>query len=966
MPFGLNLETLTELPPALQADILNFLLPEEDTELTGKTEAGLSVLGWAVGAKLLAGGEPSKKLLHVLFRLYLALRETGPASFIFSRMWPEPEPSRVTYFSELIQLNLALENLDAAQQVLEEMQELFPDRYTTSVTEAEVWLYQGELEAARLAYLKGLETNPTSRRLILNLALVAHKQEQIEEVTARLVQLEEVSGFGAVLPLQAIKLWQKLGNSQKACRLTGAYRLDKQEKQAELARQVQEATLVINTSTLPGEVAGLELLPELARPEEALPEAAFQVLRDIFGHEEFRPGQEQVIANILAGHDTLAVLPTGAGKSLCYQLPAMLLPRPVLVLSPLISLMKDQFDKLPPALKAQTLIINSSLEPAEAAQRLRQLSRPDSSIRLVYAAPERLRQTPFIKALTRGGLSLIVVDEAHCVTMWGNDFRPDYLFIRRALAGLVTPLLAVTATATPQVAGEITRELGRDFKLVQGSVYRSNLSFRVEKILTRVEQRLETVAELCQTLEGSGIIYTRSREKCEQIAAFLRQHGVRARHYHAGLDGALRQQTQESWTSGQTRVIVATIAFGMGIDKPDVRFIIHFNPATSLENYMQEAGRAGRDGQIADCIMLYSGSDKGNLSRWLREDHEQLDLETLRAIYRVIAQRLGRPRRGIVAMSEILGGSYPASTAPDESQVRVALSLLEQAGLLERSFDLPLAVRLALTASAPALPLPAEAAEVARLAGLVGSGPVQLDLVSLAGRLELSPVELDFRLLEWQEAGFVSYDTARRELYLELKDAGNDARSRLEELLARRQTEAGQRLDHLDTYLKAATCRQVLLARHFGEKIARPCGTCDNCVKGTKDRKMPGKIQPVISSKPASVNPPPKFTDAEATGLILGCLNYVTGGEGAQMGRSGLVNLLMGRKSAFGTRANNPFKGKFENMRLKDVEALVEKQLEAGFIDEHPAVLSSGRSYQAIRVCDKGQLWLEANQAPVL
>ncbi len=979
-PFNLTLENLTLLPHSLQAELLGFLLPNEETELDERTQVGLNLLGWAVGTKALQE-EPSKKLLRVLLRLFLTVDELGPAAYIFFNLWPDPEPARVTYFSELVQLNLAQHKLEAALQALAEMQELYAGRYTTFITEAEICLYQGEFEAARTAYLKGLETSPLSHRLILNLAAVACKQDQFEETAARLDQMEQLLEPGKVSPIKAARLWQKLGNADRAAQITEAYNLHKQQRQVQLCQEIQELTLAEQAESYPlasdqtglagqnpdlqprpdNEALALSLIPELARPGESLPEAVFQVLRDIFGHEEFRPGQEQVIANILAGHDTLAVLPTGAGKSLCYQLPALLLPRPVLVLSPLISLMKDQFDKLPPALKKHTLIINSSLEPAEAVRRLRELARPDSSIRLVYAAPERLRQATFVKALTRGGLGLIVVDEAHCVTMWGNDFRPDYLFIRRALTGLDTPLLAVTATATPQVAGEITRELGRDFKLVRGSVFRSNLSFSVEKVSATMEPRLEKVAEIAKTLPGSGIIYARSREKCEQVAAALRQQGVKARHYHAGMDNDTRQQAQESWTSGQTRVIVATIAFGMGIDKPDVRYIIHFNPATSLENYMQEAGRAGRDGLPAHCILLYSSSDKGNLTRWLREEREQLDLETLRAVYKIIARRLGRERRGIISLDEILAGSYATFPPPDETVVRVALSLLERAGLLERGFDLPLSAQLSLPLLAPASPFPPEVIELSRLVGLDSDRPVQLDLVSVAGQLNFNPIELDDRLLDWHEAGFVNYQPGRRQIYLELKDAGNEARSRLEELLTRRQAEAEHRLDQLESYFKAPVCRQMLLARHFGEKLSQRCGTCDNCTS-SKTVNLSDRLSlgPAMKQPVRAINQPPKMADDESTGLILGSLNYITGGEG-QLGRSGLVNLLMGRKTALGTRANNPFKGKFETLRVKDVEALVESLVVAGLIEEHPAQMTSGRTYRAIRVSEKGQLCLEAN-----
>ena len=314
-------------------------------------------------------------------------------------------------------------------------------------------------------------------------------------------------------------------------------------------------------------------------------------LERLFGFSEFRGKQEAVVAQVMAGVDTIAVMPTGAGKSLCYQLPAMLLPGMTVVISPLIALMKDQYDSLPAEVYERTTFINSSLEAEALTGRMDEILR--GKYKLVYCAPERLRQQTFVDALRRANVSMLVVDEAHCVSMWGHDFRPDYLFLGKCLPLLGKPtVLALTATATPEMREEIAHQLGRPLRPVVASNYRANLYYEVETLADK-EAKLRKLIQICKEESGSGVIYARSRDACEEIAAVLRRSGVQASHYHAGMSSEDRSRTQESFMLDRTRVIVATIAFGMGIDKSNVRWIVHFSPPNSLESYVQESGRAG-------------------------------------------------------------------------------------------------------------------------------------------------------------------------------------------------------------------------------------------------------------------------------------------------------------------------------------------------------------------------------------
>ena len=308
-------------------------------------------------------------------------------------------------------------------------------------------------------------------------------------------------------------------------------------------------------------------------------------------------------------------MPTGSGKSLTYQLAAMLRAEPTLVLSPLIALMKDQVDKLPAEIAATATFVNSSLDPEESKTRISDVA--DGRTRILYAAPERLRNASFVEMLRTIGVGLVVIDEVHCVSMWGHDFRPDYLFIRRALETLGDPaVLGMTATATPAAAREIAIALGRDLAVVRTSVVRPNLRYDVDEVGGN-EDRLRILVERLSAVEdGSAIVYARSRDSCERVARTLRGHGLRMEHYHAGLEAGERSRVQEDFVSGRIRGVVATTAFGMGIDKPDVRLVCLFNYPDSLESYVQMVGRGGRDGAPSATLLLASPSDAAAVRRF--------------------------------------------------------------------------------------------------------------------------------------------------------------------------------------------------------------------------------------------------------------------------------------------------------------------------------------------------------------
>ena len=563
------------------------------------------------------------------------------------------------------------------------------------------------------------------------------------------------------------------------------------------------------------------------------------VLDKYWGYKEFRPGQKAVIDAVVNRHDTLALMPTGGGKSLTYQVPTMATDGLCIVITPLIALMKDQVDRLRQMGIAATAI-HSGMSYSQIDIALDNCVYGD--MKFLYIAPERLATESFRMRVQRMNVVLWAVDEAHCISQWGYDFRPSYLRIKEVRKLLPdVPVLALTASATTMVSEDIMRQLDFDKpNIIRSSFARPNLSFAVRYTDDKNEQLMRVV----NNVDGTGIIYMRSREGCEQLTEVLRQQGISASYYHAGLPHAERTMRQEEWTSGKVRIMVATNAFGMGIDKADVRFVVHYSMCDSLENYYQEAGRAGRDGKRSYAVLLAASDDNAKIVKHF--DAEFPPLDDIKNIYEKICNYLQVPIGDGLYSSFVFNiHDFCVREHIFGGKVRSALKLLQQNGYMTLTEELENPARILFCISRDDLykvridrqDLDHIIRTILRMYNGVFTefkAIREQDIAASSGYTVERVKELLKRMWQMRIIRYIPSNTSPMIFFDEERLPTKDIYISPDTYLHRKRL-ISERFENMVVYASNQTeCRSVVIQRYFGDNDAQACGICDVCIAKRK------------------------------------------------------------------------------------------------------------------------------------